>query len=156
ASISQAKRLEVYTRPAFLKASRTPGPDERDVWTFAEENDRGRIFRTYLDLRLIDQGEQTHYTVEEVDDFPDECAHLVDETTGTLIVWRETDRLNHEQSFAEKVDEKLGTLAYFLRRTYRVYINNGIKIYLNGDDEPLLPYDPVFEIDNPEATQLAN
>jgi hypothetical protein len=157
ASISQAKRLEIYTRPAFLKATKTRGEDGRDAWTFSEANEDGRVFKTYLDLEAIDLGEQKDYRLEEVDEFPEECAHLMEDAdTGTLILWRNLDRLNHEQSFAEKVDEKLESLAYFLRRTYRVFINNGIELYLQDNEKPLLPYDPLFEIDNPEATQLAN
>lgn len=157
ASISQAKRLEIYTRPAFLKATKNKGTDNREVWTPSEANDDGRIFKTYLDLDEIDSGHQTSYSAIEVDEFPAECAHLMEEgETGTLIVWRKADRLNNDQSFAEKVDEKLASLAYFLRRTYRVFINNETEIYLNSDEKPLLPYDPLFELDNLEATQLAN
>ena len=156
ASISQAKRIEIYTCPAFLKATKNKGTDGREVWTPSEPNVDGRIFHTYLDLDEIDAGTQSSYTCEEVDNYPEECAHLMEgNETGTLIVWRNLDRLNNEESFAEKVDEKLSTLAFFLRRAYRIFISNGLEIYLDGDKEPLLPYDPLFEIENPEATKLA-
>jgi hypothetical protein len=155
ASISQAKHMEVYTRPAYLNATRKPREDGQDFWTFSQSNDEGRIFKTYLDLEEIDQGEQTYYTRDEVEDFPEEYAHLMGEGSGTLIVWRELDRLNHEPSFAERVDEKLKSLAYFLRRTYRVYIANGTEIYLDDDQTALVPYDPLFEIDDPDAVELA-
>ena len=162
ASISQAKRLEVYTRPAYLKAVKTKGEDDRDVWTFSEENEEGLVFRTVLDLEKIFSGEQEFYTVDPVDGFPEECDHMMDEGTGTLIVWRDTDRLNAEPKFAEKVDEKLASLAYFLRRAYRVYLSNGTEIHLRNPDKArgtldrLDPYDPLFELDNPEADRLAN
>lgn len=157
ASISQAKRIEVYTRPAFLKSVTSKPTDGREVWTPAEENEGGRIFMTHLDLEEIDSGEQTNYTAVEVPAFPGECAGLMeDNETGTLIVWRKLDRLNHEESFAEKVDEKLSTLASFLRRAYRLFIANGLEIYLNGAADPLFPYDPLFELENPEADKLAN
>ena len=157
ASISQAKRMELYTRPAFLNATKNPGEDGQESWTFSEPNTAGRIFKTYLDLDEIYAERQKNYASTEVDDFPEECAHMMaDAKTGTLIIWRNLDRLNHEPSFAEKVDEKLSTLASFLRRAYRVFIDNGTKIYLQNDEKPLLPYDPLFEIENPEATLLAN
>lgn len=157
ASISQAKRIEVYTRPAFLKATKTRLADGREVWTPSEPNEEGKIFMTYLDLDEIDAKTQVNYAAVEVEEFPEECADMMDDAeTGTLIVWRKLDRLNHEESFAEKVDEKLSTLAFFLRRAYRLFIANGLEIYLNGDPEPLAPYDPLFELDNPEAEKLAN
>ena len=48
-----------------------------------------------------------------------------DAETGTLIVWRNLDRVNHKESFAEKVDEKLSTLPFFLRRAYRLLGEHG-------------------------------
>jgi len=156
ASISQAKRIEIYSRPAFLKATKTKTTDGREVWTPSEENKDGRIFMTYLDLDEIDSGTQGNYNAVEVDDFPEECVSMMeDNETGTLIVWRNLDRLNHEESFAEKVDEKLSTLAFFLRRAYRLFIANGLEIYLNDSLEPLSPYDPLFEVENSEANKLA-
>lgn len=157
ASISQAKRIEIYTRPAFLKSIKSKTTDGREVWTPSEENKDGRIFMTYLDLDEIDSGMQGNYMAVEVDSFPEEYAEMMeDNDTGTLIVWRKLDRLNHEGSYAEKVDEKLNILTQFLRRAYRLFIANGLKIYLNGDLEPLVPYDPLFEVENPEAVKLAN
>jgi DNA topoisomerase VI subunit B len=54
ASISQAKRIEIYTRPAFLKATKNRAADGRETWTYSEPNEEGRIFRTYLDLEEIE------------------------------------------------------------------------------------------------------
>ena len=35
------------------------------------------VFMTYLDLDEIDAGTQPYCTVDEVDDFPEDCAHLM-------------------------------------------------------------------------------
>ena len=42
--ISQAKRLEIYTRPAFLKATKHRDDSGREIWTFSEPNEEGRVF----------------------------------------------------------------------------------------------------------------
>jgi hypothetical protein len=111
---------------------------------------------THLDLDEIEKGEQKFYTVEEVADFPDEYRHLMNGfDNGTLIVWRKTDRLNGiSKSYKEKIDEKLRHLAPFLSRAYRVYIDKGLEIYVDGATLPLHPYDPTFTIDNPLANEL--
>lgn len=154
ASISQVKRLEIYTRPAYLSAHEEK-TDDGTTWVMADENVDGRVFMTYLDLNEIDRGEQKTYCVTEVADFPEEFAHMVPNgETGTIIVWRDADRLNHEQSYAETVDEKLHTIRDFLRRAYRVHIDKGLEIFLQKDEQPLFPYDPLFKLENPEATEV--
>jgi hypothetical protein len=84
-SLSQAKRIEIYRRLAFLIATKNRITDGRDLWTPSEPNEDGKIFMTYLDLDEIDSGKQSNYTTVEVDDFPEECL---------VIIGRNLDRLN--------------------------------------------------------------
>lgn len=156
-SLSQAKRLEVYTRPAYTDARAQKNEEGHERYTFKNRNDDGRVFRTYLDMDEVEEGKQQYYEAEEVDDFPKEFRHLAEGSEhGTLIVWRKLDRLNEERAYAKNAQEKLQQLIPFLRRVYREYIHSGIKIYIKGDDEPLYPYDPQFQISNPHAERLAN
>ncbi len=150
ASISQAKRLEVYTRPQYLRA--VEQKQEGSAWTYEGPNTEGRIFMTYLDLEEIADGQQKVYEAVEVESLPEEYAHLLDggDGTGTLIVWRKLDRLNEQRAYGEDANEKMAQLAYFLRRTYRNYIDSGLELYLKDQHDPLLPYDPTFTLSNPE------
>jgi hypothetical protein len=159
AAISQAKRLEIYTCPEYLHAEEQTIEDGSTAWSYADENVDRRVFMTHLDLDEIGAGKQTVYETVEVDGFPEEYMHLViddhgEPVTGTLIVWRKPDRLNEQRAYAENVNEKLAELAYWLRRTYRYYLDTGIRISLQGEPR-LLPYDPSFQISNPEAEALA-
>jgi len=155
-TLSQAKRLEIYTRPEFLSAESHENEDGYERWTYSEDNTEGQLFRTVLDMDKIESGNQKAYVAEEVDSFPDDFAHLDDGGTGTLIVWRKLDRMNEERAYAKNAQEKLAQLTQFLRRAYREYIDGGVSIYLGDDDEPLYPYDPQFQLDDPIAEKLAN
>jgi len=162
ASISQAKRLEIYTKPSHLEVAK----DEKTGNYIPVKNTKnilGKIFMSYLDLDEIAAGIQENYACQEVDSFPPEYAHLMEgNSNGTLIVWRNTDRLNENRAYSETSDEKISGLGYFLSRTYRIYIDKGLEIYLptGGNqlfpEKPLYPYDPTFQIENPDADALAN
>lgn len=156
ASLSQARRLEVYTMPAFLKSVEQKNADGSKTWSFAEPNIEKRVFMVYLDLDEIETGAQEFYEAKEVTGFPAEFEHLVEGAdSGTMIVWRKTDRLNAKGvSYRERPDEKLRELVQFLSRTYRVYIDRGFKIFVNRSTEPLTLYDPTFTLENPFANKL--
>lgn len=155
ASISQCKRIEVYSKPAYLRAVEPSGNGEK--WSLQEANSEGRIFKTYLDLDEIEKGEQKGYRCEADPELPKDYAHLLRTlSSGVLVVWSKCDRLNENHPYSETLEEMLADLQYFLSRTYRHYIDGGLSIYLNGNSEPLPPYDPSFKIDNPLASRLAN
>lgn len=160
-TISQCQRLEVYTRPAFLRAE---WDEATESWVPRDPNTEGRVFFSYLDLEEIadpdPETRQTTYEVREDVPIPEEYASLmVDEdgqpSTGTLVVWKKLDKVNEQGAFSETVNERLRPLEYFLRRTYRYYIDGGLEIYVPGREGPLPPYDPAFLLYNPEAEELA-
>ncbi len=162
-AISQARKLEVYTCPAYLEATEEKQDDGSSKWIRSEENKDARIFMSSLDIVKICDGEQSCYELTEVESYPQEFAHLMgngDRKYGTLVVWRDLDRLNHIEKYAKKVDEKIAAVPQFLRRTYRVYVDRGLKIYFgkddNKNDKHLFPYDPTFQIDNEEANSLVS
>ena len=157
ATISQCRRLEIYTRPAFLHAM---VDEENDEWTPRDPNVGGHVFSSYLDLDEIASGGQTAYEVRDDVPIPEEYAEMMMDsdgqpTTGTLIVWKKLDRVNEQGAFSETVGERLRPLEYFLRRAYRYYIDGGLDIYVPGQEMPLAPYDPAFLLDNPHADDLA-
>src|SRR5690606_16223104 len=161
ASISQAKRLEIYTKPSHLEVLK----DEKTGNYTPVKNSKnisGKIYKSYLDLDEISEGKQSNYTTEEVSSFPADYQHLMEGlSSGTLIVWRNIDRMNESKAYSESPDEKISGLGYFLSRTYRIYIDKGLEIYLPTEsnqlfgNKPLYPYDPTFQIENPDADALA-
>jgi hypothetical protein len=160
-TLSQAKRLTVYTIPRFLFAKKE---DENGnaVWSYDEPNVEGHIFKAFLDLDEIISGNQKFYAVEECKEIPSEYVHLMKDNqgnafvNGTLFVIEKLDRFNERKSFAEDIHKKFNDLAYFLGRAFRKYIDAGFRIYLAGDQEnSIYPYDPTFQIESPFATKLA-
>lgn len=160
ASISQAKRLEIYTQPTFLDVQADSLGNY--IPLTSSKNTGRKIFMTYLDLDDIREGKQVNYSYREVDSFPDDYAKLMDGfNSGTLVIWRNIDRMNEDKAYTESADEKIASLNYFLSRTYRIYIDKGLKIFIPNKENRLFeekeinPYDPTFQIDNLDANALA-
>lgn len=148
ATLSQARRADIYTRPAGST----------------------QLFHTYIDLDEIKDGVQEELAAREVDAFPDDLAHLMTDPrkkktfqSGTLIVWSKVDRIESGGRFGAAIDERLQELVRFLGRSYRTFIAAGLYIELNNREVFL--HDPLFLLDNPRvakkfdgvrATVLAN
>jgi hypothetical protein len=136
AALSQARRVDIYTRPVG----------------------RTQIFHTFLDLDHIQSGEQHFLEAESVDGFPAEYAHLMQDDegaeveSGTLVVWSKVDRLEEGGRFGSSVDERIAELFKFLGRAYRKFIASGIRIVLN--DRPVTLHDPLFLLPNPRAIEV--
>lgn len=136
ASLSQAQRVEVHTK--------VKGDD--------------RIFSTHLDLAEVRSGEQKNLTVEEASGWPEEFVNLMadpgtDEpfTSGTLVVWRDIDRLQEGGRFGTSVEEKMHALRKFLARVYRRFIDSGLRIELDAQEVTL--HDPLFLLENPRVSK---
>jgi hypothetical protein len=136
ASLSQARRVEVYSRAHGSK----------------------EIYRTVLDLDDVNDGSQVDLYAEEVADWPSDFADLMrnphnDEafTSGTLVLWRNVDRLRRGGRYGSSVDEKMQDLLRFLGRAYRRFIDDGLYIELDGREVTL--HDPLFLLENPRVTK---
>ncbi|THD34489.1 MAG: ATP-binding protein [Sphingomonas sp.] len=136
ASLSQAQRVEVHTKVA--------GDD--------------RVFSTHLDLAEVRSGEQTDLNVTDSAAWPEEFVELMKNpatgqpfASGTLVIWRDIDRLQEGGRFGTSVSEKVVALRKFLARAYRRFIDKGLRIELDGQEVTL--HDPLFLLDNPRVTQ---
>lgn len=134
ASLSHARRVEVYSRP------------------FGQS----RIFLCYLDLDQVGDHSQTDLFVQEVSEWPRDFASLMTAdsssaqvTSGTLVVWRNIDRLQQSGRFGSSIDERMQELRKFLARAYRHFIDKGLLILL--DDLQITLHDPLFLLENPRV-----
>lgn len=133
AALSHARRIDLYTRQL-----------NEDV-----------VRHSWLDLDDVQDHTQTHIVSEELDNFPEEYAELLrgDEgasyESGTLVVWSKVDRLQSGGRFRTDLGQQLKELQTFLARTYRKFLDKGLRIDLNGREITL--HDPTFQLQNPRV-----
>lgn len=126
ASISIARRVDVYSRPSGDK----------------------NVYHSYLDLDLIRDNEQKIIKTEILKNFPQKYLELFldkngkEFASGTLILWTKVDRLKEGGSFGCSNQQKLGELREFISRAYRRFIDQGLNIELNGKKVEL--FDPLY------------
>lgn len=106
--ISLARRIEVYSR----------------------EDEATDFLYTYIDLDEIKAGKTT-ISVPVKKEILDEYKEFYDGNTGTLVILSNCDRMD---GTGRRVDpnEFNGLIANYLGRTYRKFIEVGLKIYLDG------------------------
>lgn len=142
AAISQARRIDIYTKPSGGEV----------------------CYHAYLDLDEVSKGSQTLIKGEIVDGFPPEYLDLMQYPqsinhpkkgkafeSGTLVVWSKVDRLEDGGKYGSAIKERFGELTKFIARAYRIFINNGFYIELNGKHITL--HDPLFLLKNPKVKQ---
>jgi Histidine kinase-, DNA gyrase B-, and HSP90-like ATPase len=139
ASLSQSTRIEIYTRT----------------------RDDAQIYRTYLDLVEVREGRQTELRVELVANWPEDFAELMSDPAsgepfeaGTLVIWRNIDRLQQGGRFNSSVEERVQELKKFLARAYRRFIDKGFRIELDRAEITL--HDPLFLLENPRVVKRFN
>jgi len=122
AAISQAKRVDIYSR----QKSGQPW-----LWT-------------YIDLDEIETGVLGFIPTPQPAEIPDECSSLVDEKhSGTLVIWSKTDRLEQRDSGGARTAETVKTeLVNYIARTFRKFLDSGISIEIN--EAAVRPHDPLF------------
>jgi hypothetical protein len=137
AGISQAQRIEIYTR----------------------NTKRGPYLYTFIDLEDISHGKQTAMPKPERREVPKEFADMMPEGTGTLVVWSKCDRLvQGEDGTVHDLNEVRSELVEWISRTYRYFLDGGLRILL--EDKPIEPHDPLYLMtiprfkDDPKAETL--
>jgi len=124
-----------------------------DIYTKRADSDV--LWRTHLDLEEIKEGAQTQIEATECEDYPEDFADLMcdedggDFPSGTLIVWSKIDRLEEGGRYGQANRERLQDLLRFLSRAYRRFIDNGLRIELDG--RPITLHDPLFLLPNPRV-----
>jgi hypothetical protein len=116
-------------------------------------------YHAYLDLDEVSKGLQTLIKAEIVNAFPSEYSNLMQYPqginhpkkgepfeSGTLVVWSKVDRLIDGGNYGSGIQERINELTKFLARAYRIFIDKGFYIELNGKHITL--YDPLFLLKN--------
>lgn len=136
AAISQATRVEIYTKPLGSN----------------------QYYHAYLDLTMIKKGEQTKIEAHIVEGYPLEYRDLMEHPqkhepfkSGTLVIWSNVDRLTDGGKYGSAIQERIQDLIKFLARAYRKYIDQGLYIELDGKQIAL--YDPLFLLENPRVIE---
>lgn len=130
AGISQAKRLEIYSKSAESKD----------------------FLYSYIDLEEIEAGDQEHMPKPKPAQIPPHLAKLVGKGTGTLVVWSKCDRLTQgDDGTVNDLATVRQELLQWLSRTYRHFLDAGRKISLNGT--PIEPHDPLYLITVPRFAE---
>jgi hypothetical protein len=128
ASLSQARRVTVYTWQAGSAAGRARRPTT------------ARVFYSYLDVDEIAHGEMVDVPQPQVAKRPPaDCVG----PSGTLVQWSRCDRLDNQRvsTIVRKLEAELG-------RRFRHFIWQGLRITINGDT--LQAFDPLYL--HPRAT----
>jgi len=92
-----------------------------DVWTW--EEDIKQAVHSYIDVGMVERGEQVAVPTPDQIPIPDEWMRMVsaetlDQSRGTLVVWKETDRITAQaETIFRQVEEEIG-------RIYRHFIND--------------------------------
>lgn len=142
AAISQARRIDIYTKPLGGEV----------------------YYHAYLDLDEVSLGKQTLIQIEVVEGYPPEYSDLMQYPqaskhpkegepfeSGTLVVWSKVDRLSDGGKYGSAIQERMQELTKFLARAYRHFINRGFYIELNGKHINL--HDPLFLLNNPRVIE---
>ena len=118
-SISLARHVEVYSRDAV----------------------NGEFYSTYIDLDEINSKSLDAVPAPEEKDVPAEYADFFMGQTGTMVVLSNCDRMD---GTGKKMSpsEMSGLIATYLGRTYRKFIEAGLRIYL--DDRQVYMHDPLY------------
>ncbi|MEH2013728.1 ATP-binding protein [Nostoc sp.] len=145
AAISQARRIDIYTKPLGSEF----------------------YYHAYLDLDEVSKGLQSLIKAEIVDAFPSQYSNLMQYPqgsnhpkkgepfeSGTLVVWSKVDRLIDGGKYGSAVQERIQELTKFLARAYRLFIDKGFYIELNGNHITL--HDPLFLLKSPKVIENFN
>ncbi len=116
-----------------------------DVWS--RDSATAPWHHVYFDLHEAlaaeENGDPIQIAEPDEASIPDDLEHLIPEGTGTLVIWSEVDRLEHGRR-AKDFDALRLDVEKELSRIFRVFINNGISIAVNGNR--LWAHDPLMQM----------
>lgn len=129
AGISQAKRIELYSR----------------------DSPTAPYLFSYIDLDEISSGDQIAMPEPVMAKPPKQFLDLLGPGTGTLVVWSKCDRLTQgDDGTVNDLGSVRSELVNWLSRTYRYFLDGGVRIEL--DNSVVEPHDPLYLMTIPRFT----
>lgn len=119
----------------------------RRVEVYSRQRPADPFLYTYIDLTEIQERRQTVIPTPIALEPPPQYTKLLADSSGTVLVISDCDRLQTDPVEKEKgiaALEQLKPLMGFLGRTYRKYIDAGRHFRFNG--EPVLVHDPLYQM----------
>lgn len=113
----------------------------RHVEVYSRDTVNGDFYSTYIDLDDINQNSQETVPAPVVKDIPEEFNDFFEDHTGTIVILSNCDRMDGTGKKTSP-NEMSGLIATYLGRTYRKFIEGGLKIYL--DDRQVYMHDPLY------------
>lgn len=112
-----------------------------DIWSRAKQTEP--FLHSYIDLEEVENGTQQFMPEPAPTPVDKEFTGLLPADTGTLVVWSKCDRLTEgEDGTIHNVGEVRNELMKWIARTYRSFIDGGLRIEVNG--EAVHAFDPLF------------
>lgn len=113
----------------------------RHVEVYSRNNSNSAFYYTYIDLDEINKKSLEKVPVPIEKPIPDEYGNFYSGHTGTMVVLSNCDRMDCSGKKTSP-SEMSGLIATYLGRTYRKFIEAGLRIYL--DDRFVYLHDPLY------------
>ena len=113
----------------------------RHVEVYSRDTVNGAFFYTYIDLDEINKESRDTVPAPVEKNVPEEYAEFFEGHSGTMVVLSNCDRMDGSGKKTSP-SEMNGLIATYLGRTYRKFIEAGLKIYL--DDRQVFLHDPLY------------
>lgn len=133
AALNYGKRLDVWSRQ-----------DKADPWLHVQ-------FDLDDAIGAESAGETISISPPDQMEIPQDLSDLMPDGSGTLVVWSKVDRLEHGRR-AKDFDALRLEVEKELSQTFRVFLNDGIVIEVNG--QSLLPHDPLMQMTGTWSEQV--
>lgn len=113
----------------------------RHVEVYSKANANGEFYHTYIDLDEIKTRAQRTVPEPTKKAIPSQYQEFYKQNTGTIVVLSNCDRMDGSGKKTNS-GEMNGLIATYLGRTYRKFIEGGLRIYL--DNKPVYLHDPLY------------
>lgn len=113
----------------------------RHVEVYSRDTVNGAFYYTYIDLDEINKESRDTVPAPVEKNVPEEYADFFEGNSGTMVVLSNCDRMDGSGKKTSP-SEMNGLIATYLGRTYRKFIEAGLKIYL--DDRQVFLHDPLY------------
>lgn len=113
----------------------------RRVEVFSRDNEKQDFLYTFIDLEMISNRQIQTIPKPEYKILPNKYEEYLFDNTGTVVILKDCDRMDGS---GKKLDanEVNASIANYLGRTYRKFIESGLQIYLDGRRVCL--HDPLY------------